>query len=591
MRKSVLIFLFSIVVFNANAQVVFKTILKKGPVVTGESFTVQYVLEDIGRSTEFFPPDFKEFRFISGPVIHEATAYGTDGIKKMRNFIITLEATRPGRYIIKGASAKVDNHFIESDDAVIEVITKTEAARRQPVINAEETPYFLYPGEDPYQKIRQNLFLKVMTDKRTCFVGEPITATFKLYSRLVSKSDIVKNPGFYGFTVQDIVGLNDKVSGVETINGKKFDVHTIRKVQLYPLRPGLFMIDPMEVKSKVEFSRSVVTKKPEQEISEGIYPDNTPGTTGTETYESDMNTKSVAIEVKSLPSKGRPDDFSGATGHFLIRRTVNKTELARNEEGKLTIKVSGKGNFTQLQAPVVQWPQGLEGFDPQMTDTLDHTQSPLKGSRTFHFSFTAANPGLYVIPSVSFSFFDPDSNSYKTVSTDTATIVINNRETKQAQTPDKKNISGKKSYTVFIWLGIIFVFIAGVWFLWRKNGKQAKKLGDAIKKEDDRPDIATLLQPAEAIADSNDRTFYITLRSCIWNFFALHFELSGSQMNRQNLVSVMNYRQVNERDRLSILEILEQCETGMFTDAKMEMDKRAMLEKTKEALKNISNLK
>ena len=54
--------------------------------------------------------------------------------------------------------------------------------------------------------------MKVLVDKRVCFVGEPVTAIFKLYSRLESKSDIVKNPGFYGFTVQDMINLDDKLT-------------------------------------------------------------------------------------------------------------------------------------------------------------------------------------------------------------------------------------------------------------------------------------------------------------------------------------------------------------------------------------------
>ena len=57
--------------------------------------------------------------------------------------------------------------------------------------------------------------MKVLVDKKVCFVGEPVTATFKLYSRLESKSDIVKNPGFYGFTVQDMINLDNRLTAVE----------------------------------------------------------------------------------------------------------------------------------------------------------------------------------------------------------------------------------------------------------------------------------------------------------------------------------------------------------------------------------------
>ena len=41
----------------------------------------------------------------------------------------------------------------------------------------------------------------------------------------------------------------------------------VRKVQLYPLRHGIFNIDAMEVQNKVEFSKSAVSKKTEREYS------------------------------------------------------------------------------------------------------------------------------------------------------------------------------------------------------------------------------------------------------------------------------------------------------------------------------------
>ena len=68
-----------------------------------------------------------------------------------------------------------------------------------------------------------------------------------------------------------MINLADKEKSVENINGKFYDVHTIRKVQLYPLQPGAYTIDPMEIRNKVEFSRSIVSKKTEQKIYEGVF--------------------------------------------------------------------------------------------------------------------------------------------------------------------------------------------------------------------------------------------------------------------------------------------------------------------------------
>ena len=95
----------------------------------------------------------------------------------------------------------------------------------------------------------------------------PSRLTFKLYSRLESKSDIVKNPGFYGFTVQDMINLDDRLTAVENINGKNFDVHIVRKdCELYPLRPGIFNIDAMEVQNRVEFSKVPSPKKQSRKL-------------------------------------------------------------------------------------------------------------------------------------------------------------------------------------------------------------------------------------------------------------------------------------------------------------------------------------
>jgi hypothetical protein len=102
------------------------------------------------------------------------------------------------------------------------VISKAEALKDERSAGSQvNSDYFLAPDEDPYVKMQRNLFMKVLVDKRVCYVGEPVTAVFKLYSRLESKSDIVKNPGFYGFTVQDMINLGDKVSVIESINGRK----------------------------------------------------------------------------------------------------------------------------------------------------------------------------------------------------------------------------------------------------------------------------------------------------------------------------------------------------------------------------------
>ncbi|HLG38758.1 MAG TPA: BatD family protein, partial [Chitinophagaceae bacterium] len=212
-QNTVLLILLLLSAIDVEAQVIFKTIVPQTSVIVGESFSVQYVLEDTETDESFTPPVFNGFRLVSGPNIYSGLLNRADG-SKLKNIVFTLVAIRPGRFIIPGATVKVNGQFIKSNNAEIAVISKAASFKRNKRNSDDLTTseYFLRPGEDPYEKMRKYLFMKVMVDKRTCYVGQPIVATFKLYSQLESKSDIVKNPGFYGFTVQDIINLNDNIS-------------------------------------------------------------------------------------------------------------------------------------------------------------------------------------------------------------------------------------------------------------------------------------------------------------------------------------------------------------------------------------------
>src|SRR5215472_8036215 len=110
-----------------------------------------------------------------------------------------------------------------------------------------EKDYVLRPGENVKEKIRKNLFVKVQVDKNSCYVGEPIVATYKLYTRLSSESRFTKRPSLNGFSVYDMVDPSSEPVSVDKLNGKEYAVHIIRKTQLIPLQAGSIDMNPVEV--------------------------------------------------------------------------------------------------------------------------------------------------------------------------------------------------------------------------------------------------------------------------------------------------------------------------------------------------------
>jgi BatD DUF11 like domain len=579
-----------LVTVSLQAQTSFKTIVPQEPVIEGEAFQVQYVLTGAERTTTIRTPVFPGFRLASGPNIHIGSTGTAGNTQLVQNFVYTLEPLRPGRFVIPAAIIAYNNKYFQSDEVVIQVITAAEAAS---VLRREEqfsrSDYYLRPGEDPYRKINDNLFVKVLVDRNTCFVGEPVQATFKLYSRLESRSDIIKNPGFYGFTAHDMAGFGDKQVSIEKVNGNLFDVHTIRKVQLYALQAGDFTIDPMEIKHSVEFSRSRVNRKTEQRIAEGMIAEDAPGsaTEGTEVFESYTRTSPVRVHVKPLPARNKPANYSGAVGHFAVRTKLLKPGLVRNEEGFFEITISGKGNFTQLDAPKPRWPAGIEGFDPVVTDVLDRSHIPLAGSRTFRYPFVSSVAGSYKIPPVSFSFFDTDSNNYKTIISDALALTVANEERLTKPVVEERS-SRITEDAHAAWIGaaiaIGLVLIVILYWVFFKKEKEPALILPLVRKQ---LSIEELLQPVQMAGDDN--AFYAALRKAAWSFLSARFELSGSGMNKQLVQRRMKERGLGDESVNKMLQLLDHCDAGIFTKAELGNNREMMITGTQRLFEEIDN--
>ena len=575
------------------AQVRFRAVVSQSPVIVGESFRVQYIIENAETIQNFTPPSFSEFRVVNGPEIYYGQSESSGLPHSLKNMIYTLQAEKAGRYLLKGAAVLIDGKTMRCNDVQVEVIDNDVSVKQyRPGEFLNDSYTYLKPGEDPYEKIRKNLFLKVMLDKKSCYAGEPVVATFKLYSRLQSRSDIVKNPGFYGFTVHDMINLDDKMVAVESVNGQLFDVHTIRKVQLYPLQAGDYVVDAMEVRNKVEFSRSVVNKKAEQEIIEGIFDEEEKKPLeGIEVFEASISTAPVAIRVKPLPMKNRPEEFNGATGQFHISASLENNEIARNQEGYLLISIEGAGNFNQLVAPVIQWPEGIEGFEPAIIDKLDKLQVPLAGSRTFRYPFVAANAAQYNFSPVSFSFFDPDSNRFKKKVTETLSVTIRNREKSAPVAPKKiESLDAINRRTSLLAACILVLLVTSVlaWWLWKN--KKPKQVAHIIEpKLPTLPSADELLRPAFMLIPAADREFYGNLYRSVYDWLGKRFELSGTQMNKQTLVAHLQATGMPDGEALRLLQLLSLFETGKFTNVSLEVEREELLRELKRLLDQLAN--
>lgn len=589
MKKTKAILFLLLITLTGTSQVVFKTIAPVKPVVAGVSFRIQFYVEG-SPAHEFTPPDFFPFRVVEGPDIYTGKSDGTGLLFK--NYVFTLEASQPGDYTIPGASLRTGNSILQSSIARIKVISAARSMEAADNANGP-TGYYLGPDENAEEKIRQNLFLRMTTDRKNCYVGEPVLVTYKLYSRLESVTDIIKNPGFYGFTVHDMIGLQDQPLSTEQLDGKEFYVYIIRKLQLYPLQAGRFTIDPMEVKNRVKFSTRIMNRKTQQRIAEGMLSGNEAENEKTEEgaimVDNQMYTAPLAIEVKPLPEKNKPADFSAAVGKFTLNTRLEQPTLARNEEGFLVVTIEGKGNFVQLSAPVIEWPAGIEGFEAELTDSLDKLKMPLAGKRQFRYGFVSTAAGVFSLPVVRFSYFDTDSNRYRTLESKSLQVSISQQEKpREFRDVNKKSIVELSQQRSRIALIVVFLLVSAVLAYWALKKKPVVVAPLPVKNE--KPDIGNLLAVAAGMIPAADPAFYAELHRSIWDYFHQYFDMAGSSRNKENLFVLLRRKGAGEDEIHTLSALLNDCEAGIYTRALPGKSNEHLLEETRKLLEKINGI-
>ena len=191
---------------------------------------------------------------------------------------------------------------------------------------------------------------------------------------------------------------------------------------------------------------------------------------------------------------------------------------------------------------------------------------------------------IYKFLPVNFSFFDTDSNNYKTITAKGVEVSISNEEKKKlAVAENKTSIAEQSERSARIAGGIVVLLVLLILLYWIFARKETITPVSIIEK----PALASvddLLVPAQGLISEEGNQFYPVLHSVIWKFAGEQFGLAGSEMNKQALAAKMNVTGFDSNVTDRLFRVLQQCEAGMFTNASLEEDKQSILSETKELL-------
>ena len=528
--KAVGFILFLLTCGGAGAQSI-QVIVPSQPVVVGTAFQVQYIITDPSEFAEASTPVFDNCQLISGPHIYKGNAVIEGKVQPIQNIAYTLVPLKTGLIRIGG----INVHFkslpdLQSADAGVTVVPQPKASFNLRSSYTDVALYAPSSQKDRQKLIDENLFIKTEVNKKECYEGEPVVATFKLYSRLQSSSEAEKSPAFYGFSVVDVLNINEAHTAVETVNGKVFNTSILRQVQLYPVQSGNLTIDEMYVQNEIEFDDSITHEKIR--------------------VEKEIVTKPIVVTVKPLPEK-KPDDFTGAVGNFVMDAHLEKSQVSLNSQAKLFVRLRGKGNFIQFGQPLIQWPEGMEPFEPAIVDKLNKNVSPIEGERTYVFEFSPASIGKIDFLPISFSYFDVRDKAFRNLVADS--LILN---VARAQKKPVLNVIREKVSNPYLW--VIPLLAAGgiAFFLLLRKRKQDHKGPGNTESSSSSPYLQQI-----AALDLNELT---EKQSCI--------EIQKILTTFEKAFSAS----LTTEQKQEIRSILKECELAVYSHEIPENQKEAL---------------
>ncbi len=570
-----------------------------------EYATLRIVIENANDIQQLTPPNLKNFTIVSGPNQESGmSSVNGNNIKQYVAVSFVLKPKQPGSFNIDPSVVKIAGKMYKSNTVKLLVKNATSGkntarstavnpfAGFDPFVREKQTAsfndYIFHKGDNIADKVNKNMQLRLETDKTSCYVGEPVVASYKLYTRLKSESKLTQNPSFNGFSVIDLQQPNITGYTQEKLNGKEYNVYTIRKAQLYPLQAGNIELEPAELENNIQFIKEDYANRSPNDVFD-MFDDFAQSAVPADAVINEtvsLKSKPVTIVVKPLPETNKPASFKGAVGNFTIESTLEKNNFTSDEAGKFTIIITGNGNLQLVTAPEIAWHSGIEPFEPKVTDDLIKTTVPVSGKKVFEYSFSVNVPGNYTIPPLLFSYFDPKTATYKTINTNPVLfdvskgtgkpVVTSQPVIKKDETTFMNNIFNHRRLLVSF---IACVILIGL-IIWLKRDNKKMKIDamEAEKKMNTEDEQITHLVEVSAINQQNPLSesekclyrddcpeFYAILNKELKDYLAHKFLVNSPDINSKKLSAAMDKKGIANDTVLKLEQLMHDVEWQLYT--------------------------
>ncbi|MBK7712081.1 MAG: protein BatD [Bacteroidales bacterium] len=431
------------------------------------------------------------------------------------------------------------------------------------------------------------------------YVISPAEFTFK-------KSNLcIKFPAFNNFLKSDIATPPLTSLRQENVRGTIYGTGVVQQFLLYPQVTGDIEIDPVQI--------SVLVQQKSKQ-SDPFFGD---FFTSYQTIPRSVASQSMKVHIKPLPGV-KPADYSGVVGQLSMKAALNKDTVNVNDPVNFTITVTGNGNLKVAAAPELKLTPDIEVYDPKITDDLKNSITGTSGQKTFEYLLIPRHNGDFIIPPVTYSFFNTSSGRYEKLTTrefrfhakkgsdqNSGGITVYGGVSKEDVKYLGKDIRFIKSdpgnlakaaniilsrrsfYSFYAFAALAFIVIL---FLRREHIRRNSDVSQVKNRKAGKVAVKRLHNAAICLKNDEIDRFYEEILKAVWGYLSDKLSIPVSEMTRSNAVTALSDRGVDEQLLDSLKNILDTCEYARYAPSASETGASDIYEKTSQFIKSVENL-
>lgn len=436
----------------------------------------------------------------------------------------------------------------------------------------------------------ENLFLVARVSKSTAYEQEALEYTVTLYTTYpgIRFLGATESPKFDGFTLEE---AKDRINGLHTevYKGKAYSAAVIARYVIFPQLSGNL---------KIVGNKYTITVESRTNYYDPFFGHMSVG----HPKQLSVQPNDLSVNVRSLPEP-RPAGFSGGVGHFSLRSQLPSKKLTTNQAASVIYIIEGSGNIKYITMPDLNaiYPSELEVYTPDATVNASVSGPTVRGSARFDYSVMPLESGNYCIPSVNLVYFDPDRGAYLTTTAHGGQITVEKGKT-SAKSQKRENVTFDpqlmpvdnklaKTHEMFTgsyeyWLCYILplILFCGVLYFRRRHIKAYSDI--AMWRSRKAGTFATRrLQTARKALDAGNRTeFYDEILAALWGFAADRMRMSGSELNRDNILGNLHKAGINDADAEAFIKLIDECEYAKYAPGAASSSMKEDYERAKDII-------